>query len=279
VIDGDSLAHRAYHALPPIEGAGGRPINALVGFANMLLVLLEAERPRAVLACWDTLAVPTYRHLELPSYQAHRPPFDPEIIEQLARLPALIEAFGFANASAGGYEADDLLAAAARAEAAAGGIALVVTSDRDAYQLATDAITILAPQTGGRPPARIGPAEVVERYGVTPQQVPDFIALRGDPSDGIRGARGIGAKTAAALLAQHGTLDDLIQGRDRLSARQSQSLADPDLPLYRRVATMDASAPAALPPDSVLDRAGAAAHGEQIGAGRLAARLRPADQP
>jgi DNA polymerase-1 len=273
VLDGDSLAHRAYHALPPIEGAGGRPINALVGFANMLLVLLAAEQPRAVLACWDTPGVPTYRHLELPAYQAHRPPFEPEIVEQLERLPRLVEAFGFANASAGGYEADDFLAAAARAEAADGGTALLVTSDRDAYQLASDRVTILAPQSGGRPPARIGPTEVRERYGVTPEQVPDFIALRGDPSDGIPGARGIGAKTAALLLERHGSLRRVVESRETLTPRQSEALADPLLELYLRVATMDADVPLALPADGSLDRPGAAAHAEMIGAGRLAARI------
>jgi DNA polymerase-1 len=273
VLDGDSLAHRSYHALPPIEGAGGRPINALVGFANVLLVLLEAERPRAVLACWDTLGTPTYRHRELPSYQAHRPPFEPDIVDQLGRLRDLVAAFGFANAEGPGYEADDFLAAAARAEAAAGGTALVVTSDRDAYQLASDAVTILAPQTGGRPPARIGPAEVVERYGVEPAQVPDFIALRGDPSDGIPGARGIGAKTAAQLLQRYGALDAVIAARGELTARQAESLGDPDLPLYRHVATMDAEAPVAPPPDAVLDRSRAADHARSIGAARLAERL------
>ncbi len=273
MLDGDSLAHRAYHALPPIEGAGERPINALVGFANTLLVLLAAEQPRAVLACWDTPGVPTYRHLELPAYQAHRPPFEPEIVEQLERLPRLIEAFGFANASAGGYEADDFLAAAARAEAADGGTALLVTSDRDAYQLPSARVTILAPQTGGRPPARIGPVEVRDRYGVTPDQVPDFIALRGDPSDGIPGARGIGAKTAALLLERHGSLRRAVESRETLTPRQCEALADPLLELYLRVATMDASAPLSLPADSRLDRPGAAAHAELIGAGRLAARI------
>ena len=277
ILDGDSLAHRSYHALPPIPGADGRPINALVGFANVLLVLLEAERPRAVLACWDTLGVPTYRHRELPAYQAHRPPFDAEIVEQLGRLRDLVAAFGFANAEGGGYEADDFLAAAARLEVEAGGTALLVTSDRDAYQLASPSVTILAPQTGGRPPARIGPAEVLERYGVEPGQVPDFIALRGDPSDGIPGAKGIGAKTAAQLLQRYGSLDGVIAARAELTARQAESLSDPELPLYRRVATMDASAPATRPTDARLDRATAAGHAQSIGAARLAERLAAAD--
>jgi DNA polymerase I len=259
--------------LPPIAGAGGRPINALVGFANVLLLLVENEHPRAVLVGWDTLDAPTYRHRELPEYQAHRPPFDAEIVEQLPRLRELVEAFGFAIAAGAGYEADDMLAAAATAEAEAGGHALVVTSDRDAYQLATGRITILAPQTGGNPPARIGPAEVLERYGVQPHQVPDFIALRGDPSDGIPGARGIGAKTAAALLAQFGSLEAAIAAREGLPPRQSAALADERLPLYKRIATMDRTAPAIRPPDAALDRERGAAFAREIGAMRLAERL------
>ena len=239
----------------------------------MLLVLLEAERPRAVLACWDTPGVPTYRHQELPAYQAHRPPFDSEIVEQLVRLRDLVASFGFANAQGGGYEADDFLAAAARLEVESGGTALLVTSDRDAYQLASASVTILAPQTGGRPPARIGPAEVRERYGVDPGQVPDFIALRGDPSDGIAGAKGIGAKTAAQLLQRYGSLEAAVAAREELTARQAEALSDPGLPLYRRVATMDASAPATRPADAVLDRAAAADHARSIGAARLAERL------
>jgi DNA polymerase-1 len=187
----------------------------------------------------------------------------------------LVTAFGFANAEGGGYEADDFLAAAARLECEAGGTALVVTSDRDAYQLVSASVTVLAPQTGGRPPARIGPAEVRERYGVEPRQVPDFIALRGDPSDGIPGAKGIGAKTAAQLLQRYDTLEALVESRGELTARQAEALADPALPLYRRVATMDAGAPLDRPGDAALDRARAADHARSIGAARLAERLSP----
>ncbi len=272
-IDGDSLAHRAYHALPPIAGSGGRPINALVGFANVLLQIVDAERPRAVIAAWDTLDAPTYRHLEYPAYQAHRPPFDAELVEQLDRLPGLVEAFGFAAAKVSGYEADDLVATAARLEREVGAPVLVMTSDRDAFQLAGDSVTILAPQTGGRPPARIGPAEVMERYGVRPDQVPDLIALRGDPSDGIPGARGIGAKTAAALLARYGTLEEVLAHIPELPRRQAESLRDPELPLFKRLATMDAAAPIRRPPDGGLDRRSAAAFAHEMGAARLAERL------
>jgi len=273
LIDGDSLTHRAYHGSRPLQGAGGRPINALHGFAVMLLGLVRAERPRAVLACWDTLTEPTYRKRLWPDYQTGRE-FDPEIVEQLGRAPELVEAFGYAAAKAAGYEADDLLAAAAAAEERAGGTALVVTSDRDAYQLVTDRVTVLAPRTGGYAPDRIDAPQVRERYGVAPEQVPDFIALRGDPSDRLPGARGIGAKGAAELLARYGSLEAIVAHADELRPRQAEAMRDPNLATLKRIATMDRGAPARPPADASLDVAAAAAHAELIGDTRLAERLR-----
>src|SRR3954453_16368738 len=165
VIDGDSLAHRAYHALPKsIRGAGGRPANALVGFANFLLRLWDAEQPRAVLAPWASLDTPTYRHEALAEYQSGRE-FDDALLEQLGALPALVESFGFATAKAPGYEADDFLAAAA---VHVQGPVVVATSDRDAFQLASDHVTILQPVKGVSELTRVGPAEVRQRYGVEP---------------------------------------------------------------------------------------------------------------
>src|SRR6516164_6841640 len=145
VIDGDSFAHRAYHALPKtVRRRGNKGAGAILGFANMLLRLYQAESPRAVLIGWDTLEATTYRHQALAEYQAGRS-FDAELIEQLQILPTFTAAFGFASAKAAGYEADDFLAAAAAREEARGGSALVVTGDRDAYQLASSATTILQP--------------------------------------------------------------------------------------------------------------------------------------
>jgi DNA polymerase I len=239
VVDGDSLAHRAYHALPKsIRRADERPAGALVGFTNMLIRLWEAEEPRAVFAGWDTLTVPTYRHKALEGYQAGRH-FDDELLEQLDLLPEAVRALGFAAAKADGYEADDFLGAAVAAEEERGGTAVVVTSDRDSFQLASEQTTILTPTRGVSQLARIGPAEVRERYGVEPKQVPDFIALRGDPSDRIPGAPGVGPKKAAELLAQYGSLEEA------LAAGRFPTMAE-DLRLYRRIATLDASAP--LPP-------------------------------
>ena len=233
VVDGDSFAHRAYHALPKsIRGAGGRPAGALVGFANMIVRLWEAERPRQVLVAWDSIGVPTYRNEAFPAYQSGRV-FDPELLEQLDALPELMTALGFAVAKADGYEADDFLAAAARK---ARGEVLVATSDRDAFQLASDTVTILQPTKGVSEIARIGPAEVRERYGVEPEQVPDLIALRGDPSDKIPGAQGIGPKKAAEIVRQYGSLEAT------LAAGRFGAEADA-LRLYKHMAQMDAAAP------------------------------------
>jgi DNA polymerase I len=232
-VDGDSFAHRAYHALPKtIRRAEGRPAGAIVGFANMLLRLWDAEEPRAVLVAWDTLTVPTYRHEAFEGYQAGRV-FDPELLEQLDMLPQLVEAMGFAYAKAPGYEADDFLAAAATHAVPP---VLVATSDRDAFQLAREQVTILQPTRGVSELARIGPAEVRERYGVEPEQVPDFIALRGDPSDRLPGARGVGEKSAAQILHEYSSLEAALEA-GRFAAQAEE------LRLYRRIATLDASAP------------------------------------
>src|SRR5947208_8689934 len=252
-IDGDSLAHRAYHALPK-----SIRLNALVGFANFLLRLWDAEQPESVLVGWDSLETPTYRHEALPAYQSGRV-FEQSILDQLNMLPALVESFGFQVGKAGGYEADDFLAAAARAWT---GPVVVATSDRDAFQLVSDRVTILQPVKGVTEIARIGPAEVRERYGVEPHQVPDFIALRGDPSDKIPGAPGVGPKKAADVLKQHGSLEQaLTDGR-------FPALTDA-LRLYRRIATMDASAP--LPPlvPTPPDWAQASAYAAGLGLGAL----------
>ena len=238
VIDGDSLAHRSYHGVPKsVRRRGNMGGGAVLGFANFLLRLYGQEKPRAVLVGWDTLDAPTYRHRALATYQSGRA-FDAELLDQLDVLPQFVAACGFAYAKAPGYEADDFLAAAAAQEERRGGTAIVASGDRDAFQLASDRTTILQPVRAGEM-ARIGPAEVRERYGVDPKQVPDFIAIRGDPSDRIPGLAGVGPKGAASLLRRYGSLEaTLAQGSFAAQAEQ--------LRLYRSIATMDASAP--LPP-------------------------------
>jgi len=268
VLDGDSFAHRAYHGLPStMRRRDGGPGNALIGFTNMLLRLWQEERPRTVLVAWDTLDVPTYRHTALESYQSGRV-FDAELLEQLDLLPSLAASAGFAYAKEPGYEADDFLAAAVSREEAAGGEALVATSDRDAFQLASATTTILQPVRGAAP-ARIGPVEVRERYGVDPPQVPDFIALRGDPSDRIPGARGIGEKRAADLLNQFASLEAmLVDGRFEAEADA--------LRLYRRIATMDREAPLPPLPDVVPSWTTAAEYARELGLPGVAGRFEEA---
>jgi len=265
VVDGDSFAHRSYHALPKsIRRRGNRAGGAIVGFANFLLRLYAQEQPRAVLVGWDTLDVPTYRHRALEGHQAGRV-FDDELVEQLEVLPQFVTACGFAAAKAPGYEADDFLAAAALQEERRGGVAVVASGDRDAFQLASNKTVILQPVRAGEM-ARIGPAEVIERYGVEPRQVPDFIALRGDSSDKIPGAPGIGPKTAASLLRRYGSLEAvLLQGKFAAHAER--------LRLYRSIATMDASAPLPSLHDQTPNWGAAAALAREWDLNRLADRL------
>jgi DNA polymerase-1 len=245
VVDGDSFAHRAYHGVPKsVQRAGGKGGNAILGFTNYLVRLIEAEKPRAVFVGWDNLSEPNWRARELEGYQGGRE-FEDSIVDQLEVLPEMMSALGFAWGKGGGYEADDYVASAATAEEKRGGTALVASGDRDMYQLASDAITILQPVKAGEI-ARIDPAGVVERYKVLPEQVPDFIALRGDPSDKIPGAKGVGAVTAASLLKTHGTLERALEAGKFASEAEA-------LRLYRRIATMvrDVKLPAikSAPPD------------------------------
>jgi exodeoxyribonuclease-3 len=235
VIDGDSFAHRSYHALPKtIRRSDGKAAGAILGFANFVLRLYTDEWPRAIIVGWDSLEAPTKRHEMFPAYQSGRE-FDDDLIEQLNVLPELVATFGFANAKAAGYEADDFLAAAVASEERTGGSALVASGDRDSFQLASPRTTILYPSRGGEI-ARIGPEEVRQRYGVDPNQVPDFIALRGDPSDKLPGAAGVGPKRAAQLVQRYGALDGVLEAG--LFRNQAEMLR-----LYRLIATMDAKAP------------------------------------
>ena len=265
VIDGDSFAHRSYHALPKnILGPDREQTGAILGFANLLLRLYREEQPRAVLVAWDTLDAPTYRHEKFPAYQSGRE-FDDALVGQLERLPRFVTACGFQNAKAAGYEADDFLAAAAKAEERRGGTVLVASGDRDSFQLASDRTTILYPVRAGEM-ARIDPAAVHARYGVDPKQVPDFIALRGDPSDKLPGAAGVGATGAATLLTRYGTLEAALK------AGRFPAQADA-LRLYRSIAAMNPKAP--LPPLRNQKRtfAKAAVLATEWGLKKLASRL------
>jgi DNA polymerase I len=267
-VDGDNLAHRAWHALPKsIKGGDGLPGNAIVGFTNMLLSVWEAEKPRTVFVGFDFVGEPTYRNELLPEYQAGRE-FPFELTNQLDRLPELVEALGFAWAKGAGYEADDFLAAAVAAEESRrGGTALVLTTDRDLFQLASSKTTVLRPRKGVSEIDRVGPDQVREIYGIDPEQVPDFVALRGDPSDRIPGAPGVGPGRAAAILKAHGSLDAALQDGG------FPTIAD-RLRMYLRIVRLQYEAPIPDLPDSEPTWERAAELVESWGHGALAKRLR-----
>jgi DNA polymerase-1 len=274
VVDAPSLLYRAFFGLPKsITDDDDHPVNALLGFANMTLKVIEDYSPRAVIACFG-LEAATYRVELYSGYHADRPPVPDELQWQWDRVKGFFEAFGWIVAESDELEADDLLGAYARAEEAAGGRALILTGDRDMYQCATDAITVLYVKTGTGV-EEVTPDEVERRYGIKPAQVPDFIALRGDPSDGIPGAKGIGEKGAADLLQRNGSLEGALENAMFESpARTKKALMEQgdELRAYLDMATLR-PVDVTLPPDVPLDRAGGAAAAKALGMNRLAERL------
>ena len=269
------MLFRAFHALPSsIQGEGGRPVNALLGAANLILREVELRRPRAVVLCFGPDAA-DYRVALYPAYHSHRPEVPGELSEQFADAGAFFSAFGWTIADHDLLEADDLLGAYSRREAEAGGHALVMTGDRDLYQCASERVTILYVRTGRQGAEEVGPDEVRRRYGVPPELVPDFIALRGDPSDGIPGARGVGEKTAAELLQRCGSLEQAIQGalrEHRPRLRSALHDAREELIAFKEIATLR-DVEVELPPDRETDFEGAARAVRARGLRRLAERL------
>ena len=278
-VDTPSLLYRAFFALPKsIKGSDGKPVNALLGAANMLLQAVADFKPRAVVCCFGAEAG-AYRVKALPAYHADRPPMPAELEHQWALAPEFLAACGWSSLDAGDLEADDLLGQLAKLESEAGGKTLIFSGDRDMFQCASKQVTVLYPSRGG--PQLIGPAEVRERSGVEPLQIPDLIALRGDPSDGIPGAKGIGEKGAAQLLAEFGSLEAVIEAAEdatsAMTPRTRASLvADPQLlQAFKEMATLQ---PIKLkrPKDAPLDAIGGAAAARKLGMNRLAERLEQA---
>jgi 5'-3' exonuclease len=282
IADVPWLLYRAYFSLPKsIKGTDGRPVNALLGTVNALLAAIEAESPRAVVTCFGAENA-RYRVEAYPAYHAHREPMPEELSEQWQKAPSLLASFDWSIADAEELEADDAMGSHARAEAQAGGRALLLTADRDLYQAVEERVAVLDLGKGGAF-VSLGPAQVEDRYGVTPGQVADFIALRGDPSDGIPGAPGIGAKTAAALLKTHGALEALLEAADRqmadanfgdLRPRVASALNENAdlLRTFKQIATL-VPIEVERPPDTPTDFAGGAAKARELGMKRLAERL------
>jgi DNA polymerase-1 len=223
IADVPWLLYRSFFALPKsIVGADGQPVNALLGTVNAILSVfdarLSARDVRGVVACMGAEQA-DYRVRLYPPYHAHRDPMPAELAAQWEKAPALLASLGWTYATSADLEADDVMFSHARAEEERGGRALLLTGDRDLYGAVSERVAVAELLKGGGV-GEIGPAEVRERYGVEPWQVPDFIALRGDPSDGLPGAPGIGAKTAADLLREHGSLEGVLSA--------AGTSADPD---------------------------------------------------
>jgi DNA polymerase-1 len=276
-VDGPFLLYRSFFALPDtIKGARDHPVNALLGAANVLLRIAADRRPRAIMICFGAEAA-DYRVALYPSYHADRPPVPDPLALQFEQAPEFFEAFGWSTESSEGLEADDLLGSLSAVETAAGGETLILTGDRDMYQCVGERVHVLYLKSGITGFEEVDPDEVERRYGVSPELVPDFIALRGDPSDGLPGAPGVGPKTAAELLGRHGSLDGAIAAADVERPRVASALRDTatELEAFREIATLR-PVEVERPPDRETDLAGGAEAARRYGLKRLAERLEAA---
>ena len=282
IADVPWLLYRSFFALPKsITDGDGRPVNALLGTVNAILSLIldspaAAGRPRAVVACTGAEQA-AYRVELYPPYHAHRDPMPPELTAQWEKAPALLQALGWTVPGSEDLEADDLMFSFARVEHERGGRGLLLTGDRDLFGAVTERVAVLELRKGATP-GEIGPEEVRERYGVDPGIVPDFIALRGDPSDGLPGAKGIGAKTAADLLSRHGSLEAAIAAADGERPRIAAALRESadELRAFAVIATLQ-TLEVERPDDAPTDLAGGAAAARALGMNKLAERLERAD--
>jgi 5'-3' exonuclease len=241
VVDAPSVLFRAFYALPAsIKDAEGQPVNALLGSTNLILREVEEHDPRAVVLCFGPDAA-DYRLELYPPYHADREGLPGDLVPQWEQSGDFFAAFGWRMATSDDLEADDLLNSFAQREAAAGGTTLLLTGDRDMFQCASKRIRVLYLSTGVRGGEEVGPADVKKRYGIPPELVPDFIALRGDPSDGIPGAKGIGEKTAAELLRKHRSLDGVLKAairERRASVRTALTESADELRRFKEIATL-----------------------------------------
>lgn len=249
VIDGNSLMHRAFHAVPPTMNApDGRPTNAIFGFLNMFLKMIDAFNPDGVVVAFDK-GKPRVRMEMLPQYKAQRPPMDPDLHAQFPMIKELLAALNVPILQSEGWEGDDILGTMARLGEEAGCDMLLVTGDRDMYQLVTEHVNVVSTRKGLSDVAIMTPENVDDLYhGITPALVPDFYGLKGDTSDNIPGVPGIGPKKASALIAQYGSLDEVIAHADEVKGKMGENLRAhiDDALLSRKVATIRTDAPVEL---------------------------------
>src|SRR5204862_757532 len=235
------LAFRAFYALPEeLQTVDGQPTNALLGMANMLMKLLMDYRPATVLVAWDER--PVARIAMLAEYKAHRKPIPERLAQQKPYLEPIVQAFGYRNVRAEGKEADDVIGTLARRFEEAGHAVCVVSTDRDAFQLASEKVCIMMTPRGVADVVVYTPDRIRQRYGIGPEQIADFIGLKGDSSDNIKGVPGIGEKTAADLLVQFGSMEEIYAHLDQVAGekrRQSLAGAAQDAANSKQLATID----------------------------------------
>jgi DNA polymerase-1 len=275
LCDSPGLLYRGFFSVPDsVKGADGRPVNALLGSVNQALWCVEKYRPRAVVMCFGQESA-DYRVEAFPDYHAARPEMPDDLAWQWERAPELYRALGWQVEGHESLEADDLMGSFAALESEAGGRTLILTADRDMFQCVSDSVTVLQQRARQQGPTEVDVDGVREIYGIEPSQVPDFIALRGDPSDGLPGAKGIGAKTAADLLRRKGDLEHVILGAVRESPSVRRALIEQAAQLrsFRDIATLR-HVPVERPPDAETDSEGGAAKAEELSLRALAKRLR-----
>ncbi|NBR94127.1 MAG: DNA polymerase I, partial [Actinobacteria bacterium] len=258
LLDGHSLAYRAFHALP-VENfttSSGQPTNALYGFTSMILNLLRDINPSHIAVAFD-VSRKTFRSEKFPEYKATRSKTPDEFRSQMDLLHEIIEALGITHVEREGYEADDVIATLARQATAKGFIVEICSGDRDSFQLVNNSVTVLYPKKGVSELARMTPEAVIEKYGLTPEQYPDFAALRGDPSDNLPSIPGVGEKTATKWIAEYGSLSGLIAKVDQIPGKVGESLRAhlPQVLLNRELTQLDIDVPLPVGPDELSKRA------------------------
>ena len=236
LVDGSALLHRAYHAYPPFKTKTGEIVGAVYGVASILISALEQEKPTHVMVAWD-LPKPTFRHIKYVGYKAQRPKADAEMVEQIPMVKEVIETMGVVQYADSGFEADDVIGTLSKLSSEENDV-VILTGDQDTMQLVNDNVRILTPAKGANPPVLYGPEQVVAKYGVRPDQIVDYKAMIGDSSDNIPGVAGIGPKSAAALLNEFETLENMYENlekitnekvREKLRAGRDSALLSQDL--------------------------------------------------
>ncbi|MEI8232721.1 MAG: 5'-3' exonuclease H3TH domain-containing protein [bacterium] len=223
LVDGSALLHRAYHAYPPLKSKTGEIVGAVYGVTSILISALQEVKPSHVMVAWD-LPKPTFRHKKYVGYKAQRPKADMEMVEQIPMVKKVIETMGIVQLAEEGYEADDIIGTLSKLESQENEV-VILTGDQDTMQLVSDHVRVLTPAKGANPPVLYGPDEVFNKYGVHPEQIVDYKALLGDPSDNIPGVAGVGPKGASNLLKMFGTLERIYRDIKEVQVHFGEILA------------------------------------------------------